>query len=303
MRVFLSFFLLVIFLIIPLCSSNEGFSEIQRLKPLPPSWKQVDQKSVEQYRAEEKVKDAWWPPRVSVGGGANIPDLVPLELMLSFGRFSALRFFYGPPIPFNVLVEMPSDITGKPTKTGLAIAYPATDIKLKAVYGPHYGVEFIGFPMGGTFFVSLGASLREFSVKGKAQSPFYGCSVTEAAKEPPCGNPELRIQTRTELVLGADTKSYSTLLRSAFGWRWPILEQGYVMVTFGIAKPLKTKRSMDIEASLETPGTTMDEELSDSLLELKVAKEREMEEKALTEMKPFDEKTLPIIGVTGGMRF
>lgn len=293
---------LLLVVLIGLGVTNQGFADIKRMNP---AWdlKKSKKTLVEEQREERENKEALWPPKFSMGAGVNIPELIPIEGVAMFGRWAALRLYYGPPIPFKIIVDMPSDITGKPSKSGLVIGYPDATIKFDAVFGPHYGFDVIGFPMGGSFFVSVGAGVRDFSIKGGTSSPFFACSVTEAAKEPPCPDPELRIQTRTQLVLGADTKSTTTLLRYSLGWRFSFLETGYMTLILGAVKPIKTKRNLDITADLDTPGTDADAELSEEIQEYRAVKEREMEEKSLKECRPYDEKALPILGLVWGILF
>ncbi len=277
---------------------------------VPPSWQtenrqiypehdSVSSKVKKKPRAKLREPSPWYVPRVSVGFGLNFPELVPFETHLAFGRYIALRLFYVPRLPFNVRVEMPSDVIS--SAKGVGVANPDFTIRMKAVYGPQYGAEALVFPFGGSFFVGLGLSSRTMEVHGQAKSAILVCSLVEAAKEPPCPDPTARIKTDTQLELEAALETQAILMRGAVGWYWHVGSFGYVTLAGGATKPTKIERQAKVTASVDSPGA--DDDLNGALAEVKKTKEAELEEKALEEMRPVDEKILPLLGLTAGIRF
>jgi len=299
-------------------------SEINAKTTLPPSWEMGGEAQLgkgdysegsdvestsdyevgyDEYGAYKKAKKRrrWYEPQVYVGAGLNLPELMTFETWFAFGKYFALRAFYTPLIPLNIRVEMPTDVMS--AKKGLAVVNPDFTIKLRLDYGPHYGLETIAFPFGNSFFISAGASYRKMRLVGRAKSPFYICSVIEAAKEPPCGNEDARIQTSTELELEVDAVSTAILYRGSFGWLWHVGASGYLAFDAGLTKPTGIKRSVDVTANVDSPGTENDDDYVGALAAVKEERQNDMEDKALTEMRPTEEKALPIIGLSVGYHF
>ncbi len=241
----------------------------------------------------------WYEPRVALGIGLNFPELTPLEAYLMFGRWWGLRFFYTPPLPFNIRIEMPSDVLS--SKNGIAVANPDFTIRMKAIYGPQYGAELVGFPVGGSFFVSGGASYRKMEVRGSARSPILVCSAIEAQKEPPCPDPKARLTTDTQLQLDADAVTSAVLGRASVGWFWHVGSAGYLTLSGGATKPTRLHRNVKVRATVDSPGDNDD--INGALAAVKHEKEADLEKKAVKEMRPVDEKVLPILGITAGVRF
>jgi len=247
------------------------------------------------------VSEMTWMPDLAFGVGVNIPEVLPLDAHLVFGRWFRLRFFYGPPMPFKARVEMPSDLIS--AKNGVAVANPDFVIRMNAVYGPSYGVEAMVFPFVNSFFIAGGISARSFQLSGTAKSGVLVCSEIEAAKEPPCGDPSARLTTRTELVVTAKAKTSSNLLRLSTGWLWQIADSGFFSVYAGAARPVGIRRKVSVTTGIDSHGGEGNEAISGALAQLKVDKESELESKALKEMAPYDEKTVPILGIGGGIQF
>ncbi len=264
-------------------------------KTLPPSWKVSPQKTSPPTRR----KPPWYVPKVTLGTGLNFPEIIPIEATLLFGDHWGLRFFWSPPLPFKARVDMPSDVIS--TKKGLGVANPEFTINLDARYGPQMGFETMVFPGGGSFYMAGGLSTRSMTLAGVAQSRVLVCSLIEAAKDPPCGNPDARLETQTELKIKAEVSSTATLARAAVGSFWHIGEVGYLNFMLGFTSPLGVKRSSNVVATLETPALA-DSEITGALAEIKKEKEVDLEKKALRELRPVDERILPLIGLTMGVR-
>lgn len=265
---------------------------------IPPSWRTDD--SLYREPAKKKRKHAaWYVPRVAVGTGLNVPELLPFEAYFMFGRHFALRTFYTPVLPFNIRIEMPADVIS--TKKGIGVANPDFTIRMKAEYGAHYGAEAMVFPFGKSFFLSGGASHRRMRLTGHAQSPILVCSLIEAAKDPPCADPDARLQTQTELAIGADATTTALLGRAAIGGFWHVGRFGYFMMNIGYTKPFQIRRNVRVTTDVDGPSSD-DPEISGAIAAVKAEREAELEQKALAEMRPVEEKPLPIFGIAAGIR-
>jgi hypothetical protein len=238
-------------------------------------------------------------PRAALGIGLNVPELVPVEGWLFFGRYVGLRFFYTPPMPFKIRIEMPSDVIS--TKNDVAVANPDFTIRMKAVYGAHYGAEALVFPWGGSFFLAGGLSHRRMHLTGEAKSPILVCSLIEAAKEPPCADPEARIETATQLEIKASVETTALLARASVGWFWHVGRTGYFMANAGATKPTHVRRTVHVTTAVDTPS--QDDSISDAVQQVKTERERDLEDKAVVAMRPVDQKALPILGIAAGIRF
>lgn len=277
---------------------------------IPPSWRTNDagESADDAKNTHESARKGlssryrpkpWFVPRVALGVGLNFPELTPVEAYLLFGKWWGLRLFYSPPMPFNIRVEMPSDVLS--SKNGVAVANPDFTIHMKAVYGPAYGAEVLGFPLGGSFFIAGGASYRKVELRGTARSPVLICSVAEAIKEPPCPDPDARLTTDTKLQLDADAVTSAMLARASLGWFWHISSAGYLALVGGATKPLHINRNVKVTASVDSPGP--DDNVNGALGEVKQEKEADLERKAIKAMQPVDQKVLPILGISAGVRF
>ncbi len=252
--------------------------------------------------SKRQTSRPWYQPRLALGVGMALPELVPVEGYLMFGKYAALRLFYVPPLPFNIRIEMPSDVVASKTDQNIAVANPDVTIRLKATYGPSYGAEAMVFPFAGSFFLSTGVSHRRMRIVGDARSAILICSLTEAAKEPPCPDPEARLKTGTEIVVKADVETEALLMRGAMGWFWHVGSFGYLSLTLGATRPTAIHSRATAQADLDGPSSN-DPKYSESLQELKREREGDMQQKALKEMRPVEEKTLPILGLAAGVRF
>jgi hypothetical protein len=76
---------------------------------------------------------------------------------------------------------------------------------------------------------------------------------------------------------------------------------GYLNFIVGLTSPLGVKRNSKVLATLETPALA-DSEITGALAEIKKEKEVDLEKKALRELRPVDERVLPLIGLTMGVR-
>jgi hypothetical protein len=265
---------------------------------IPPSWR-TDDSYTRDTPKRKKKQSSWYVPRVAMGAGLNVPELLPFEAYFMFGRHFAIRTFYTPVLPFNIRIEMPADVIS--TKKGIGVANPDFTIRMKAEYGAHYGAEAMLFPFGKSFFLSAGASHRRMRLTGSAQSPILVCSLIEAAKDPPCADPDARLQTQTELRIAADATTTALLGRAALGGFWHVGSFGYFMMNVGYTKPFHIRRHVRVTTDVDGPSSD-DPEVTGAIAAVKAERETELEQKALAEMRPVEEKPLPIFGIAAGIR-
>ena len=248
---------------------------------------------------ESLKEDSWYKPSFAVGVGLGFPTIVPIEAYGFIGRYVALRGFFMPALPFGIRVEMPSDVIS--AKQGIAVANPPFNAEFKGTYGASFGADLLVFPFAGSFFLGAGLSERRLSLKGDAESPILACSLIEAAKEPPCGDPNARIETKTRLGIKADLTTASLVNSLQAGWFARLGSSAYVTFQFGYAKPWNINRRVSVTASLETPSSTPNE-ITGALAEIRTEKEAELRTKVLQEIQTYDEKGQPILAISAGMR-
>ena len=249
--------------------------------------------------AEVRQENRWYLPELAFGVGLGIPEIIPLEGYAFFGRHLAVRAFFTPPLPFKIRVEVPSDVIS--AKQGLAVANPDFTAEFKGSYGSTYGADLLYFPFGGSFFIGGGIAQRRLKLAGDASAPVLVCSIIEAAKEPPCGDPSARIETKTRLALEADVSTASLINTIETGWFARIGGSGYFTARFGFAVPWGINRTSTINATLDGPSSTP-EDISGALADIRTEKEAEMRKKVLQEIRPLDEKGLPIVAFGAGIR-
>jgi hypothetical protein len=244
-------------------------------------------------------EESWYKPSFALGFGAGFPTLLSVEGYGFVGRYLALRGFFMPPIPFGIRVELPSDVIS--AKQGLAVANPPFDVNFKGRYGSSYGADIMLFPFAGSFFVGAGLSERRLRLEGNADSGILACSVIEAAKEPPCGDKNARIETQTRLAIKADLTTASMVNSLGAGWFVRFWDSAYMTFQFGYAKPWNIDRRVSVSATLDSPSSTPTE-ITGALADIRTEKEDEMRTKVLQEIKNYDEKGQPILGLSFGMR-
>jgi hypothetical protein len=244
-------------------------------------------------------EESWYKPSFALGFGAGFPTLMSIEGYGFVGRYLAVRGFFMPPIPFGIRVELPSDVIS--AKQGLAVANPPFDVNFKGRYGASYGADMMVFPFAGSFFVGAGLYERRLRLEGNAESGILACSVIEAAKEPPCGNENARIETQTRLVIKADITTSSLVNGLGAGWLVRFWDSAYMTFQFGYAKPWNIDRRVSVSATLDSPSSAPTE-ITGALADIRMEKEDEMRTKVLQEIKNYDEKGQPILGLSFGIR-
>ena len=73
------------------------------------------------------------------------------------------------------------------------------------------------------------------------------------------------------------------------------------MMNLGYTKPLRIRRDVAVETTVDGPSSS-DQEVSGAIAEVKREREIELEKKATQEMRPVEEKPLPIFGIAAGIR-
>lgn len=264
-------------------------------KKVPASWNQDNRKSQKPDPSSVHKASPW---QYAFGGSVNLPELVAFEGFVFWKKFFAMRGFLTPPIPFKIRVEVPADAIS--AKNGIGVAHPAYTANFNATYGEHIGFDIVHFPYGKSFYFGAGVALRNMRIKGSANSALLLCSHAEVAQEPPCPNEDTRYLTDSKIDISADLKSHSYMARLSGGALWHIGNSGYFHFQFGLAKPFMVKQSANVDANVEAPGAS--EQVKGALSDVKREKERELESKAVGEMSPVSNKTLPIIGLSIGIR-
>ena len=234
----------------------------------------------------------WW----SLGIGAGVPDLARLEFHARPWSWGSLFATAAPGWPFNITVEMPSDVIKADTSKGLATAYPAFNSDFKATWGPHITLGGAWHPLGGAWNLSTAAVYRELRLTGSAQSPVRVCSIIEAAKEPPCGDNQAALQTRNELQVTADVRVQTLALKVATGWLWELGENFLVSFELGVFRPISTKMTTNVDAYIVTPDG-VPEELSGALADLRDSADRDIKSKADEAIRPLAERTIPVLSL------
>ena len=127
-------------------------------------------------------------------------------------------------------------------------------------------------------------------------------SIIEVAKEPPCGNPDASLRPDTKLRVDVDARTSALLVRGMLGWFWHLSDFAYMTLQLGATKPTRVTRKVKVIATLDSPSDS-DEEVTGALAQVKAEREADLERKAIKEMRPVDEKLLPIVGLSAGIRF
>lgn len=222
------------------------------------------------------------------GMGLNVPDIFPFEGYAFLNSHFAIRLFIVPTVPFNVIVQMPRD---KISSTGgLAIEHPALDINFRARYGPQYGGELMWFPFADAFFLSAGSSFRKLSIRGGVESPLLlTASSTGESTE-----------TNTNFRVDAEAATSQIVTRFGGGWLWKTGLDSYFSLNFGYTMPKRAHSDVSVTVNVRNPNTS-DQALSSALKELKAKKEEETTKKAKDAVRPAEELSLPVLGLTFGV--
>ena len=224
----------------------------------------------------------------SLGIGLSVPEIFPLEYDYRISKNLSWHSFLVFPIPFNIRVELPRDKIS--SKDKVVIDQPELNIKLKAVYGPQFGTGIRWYPFDYGFYSRIGIAFRRLRLAGQVQSPII---ITIDSVE---------ITTQTELGIKVDAVTESLLSRFELGWRWSIGRNGYLdWIIIGIALPTTTKNDVKVKTFVDAPGDN--DSVDGALGILKDQKEKELKEKALSEMEPATSKILPIMGFVLGFKF
>ena len=101
--------------------------------------------------------------------------------------------------------------------------------------------------------------------------------------------------------IDADLLSEATLGRIVLGGFWHIGSSGYFSLISGMTTPIGIRRSSQVRASLDTAASN-EPEITGALADIRAEKEAELSAKALREMRPVDERVLPMVGFSVGVR-
>lgn len=280
---------------------------------LPPHWqaggraklKTMPRTTMEQ-RQETESDETQSESRIpykpfSLSVALSTPELLRFDAKYQPSRFFSLRLAVGPGWPFKITVEMPSDVIQADKTNTLAAAYPAFNADFDATWGPHILATANVHPFGGAWFLSLGGGFRQLTLKGSAESALRVCTISEAAKDPPCGNDQASLQTRNRLRVEAKAVLNSTLIQVGSGWQWQPGDRWEILLAGGIVRPIKTTPTINATADIVAPDGTP-QEVSGSLSELKKKSEADLSDKAEHELRNFADMTLPVVTFGIGYR-
>lgn len=238
----------------------------------------------------------------TLGATISSPELLKIDLRYFLNRTLHFNLSVAPGWPYDVTVEMPSDVIKSDKTNTLAAAYTAFDANFKATWGPHVSLGSFWHPFGGSWFVSTGGGYRELSLKGSASSQLRVCTISEAQKEPPCGNDQASLQTRNHLEVSAKARVTSIMAQASTGWLWRPGEHWDVFAAVGATRAVSTKLKVNVTAEIVAPDGTP-QELSGALHELKLKSEQDVAAKAETELGKFTDQTLPLAALGVAYRF
>lgn len=240
--------------------------------------------------------------RWTIGIAVAVPELVRLDLRKQLTNTMDLYANIGPGWPFEITVEMPSDVIKSDQTNTLAAAYTAFDANFDATWGPHLNAGIAWHPLGGAWFVGASGGYRSLGLKGSAQSQLRICTIAEAAKEPPCANDQVALQTRNHLRVEVDARVESVMAAAQTGWAWQAGEHFQILLGLGATRALRTTYKVKVNATIvDVDGTP--QEVSGALSELKIKSEQDVAGKSKTELASFAEKTLPTASLGIGYAF
>ncbi len=231
------------------------------------------------------------PRAFALGLSGQVPEFGAIDAFWRVNSWFAVRAFVMPPVTFKVRVELPADRLV--AKSGIVIENPDVEVAFNAVYGPSYGTEVLVFPLLNGFYVGGGVSRRRLTLKGGGRTPLI--------VRPEAGGTS-SITTRTEFGLDGDAATESWLARFNLGWFWQSSSGYFLNAGAGIAKPFAIRKRIDITGVVNSPGVANDD-IQGALAIFKDSKADELEDKALAEMQPAIEKTLPILTLGIGYAF
>ena len=229
----------------------------------------------------------------SVGIATAFPELLKLDINYTINPDFQLSLTASPGWPYNITVEMPSDVIRSDKTNTLAAAYTAFDANFKATWGPH--LSFLGYwhPLGGNWLLFGGPGYRQLKLSGSAAAQLRICTVAEAVKDPPCGNDQNSIQTRNRLEVSSNITMTSWTGSLGTGWVWEPVNRWNISLLLGAMRAFSTKTSISVDASIIAPDGTP-QEVSGALGELKVKAEQDVGAKSETELRKFADMTLPV---------
>lgn len=265
------------------------------------------------------LQPAGEPRDFSLALNAAIPDLWSMTLQWRLSPRFAVEFRAAPETKLNIRIEMPADLIS--TKKNIGVAHPPYTITSKAGSGPGGGIAGVFYPYlsgrdGGGWFIGVGAEQRRFTLAGSTKSPVLICSLIEAEKDPPCGDEDAAIVTRTQIVLDANLSTTGFALRGWTGWRWnfgasgsgaftgregtTLLRRTFVEVALGAERITSPKRKSSVAISLDTPGLD-DPDTATALGLLKDLNAQKSSAKLDQLLRKYDEKLTPVAWAAAGV--
>ncbi len=227
------------------------------------------------------------------GVGLSIPEVIPIEASVKFGKRFGLRLYVAPPV---INVTMPVYVPEYSANLVLAKVYaPNQTLSANVSYGPHFGLEAMLFPWATNFYVMTGIGVRQITAKMNDNIEYYTCGA--AARNCQASG------TRSELNVKGSVTSTSSLIRASFGWLWEVGARGYFSLTaLGVAVPVGNSLSQDLTLSFVGGDASNN---SNAGLNSFLDPYEPAVAQALYDSyaKQYDTSPVPITGIAGGVRF
>lgn len=248
---------------------------------------------------------------ISLAINGSIPDLWSATLQWRLAERFGVELRAAPETLINVRIEMPADLIS--TKKNIGVANPPYTITSQAGSGPGIGLGAVFYPYlsgrdGGGWFFGAGMDQRRFTITAKTRSPVLICSLIEAQKEPPCGDVDAALVTRTQFVIDADMETTGLALRAWTGWRWnfgatgsgafsgregtTLLRRTFFEVALGAERLTQRNRQATVAIKLDTPGLD-DAETETALGILRDQNADKSQDKLETLLGKYDSQLIP----------
>ncbi len=247
---------------------------------------------------EAESQDSRPDKRLAFGLGLYSPDIVPLEAHYFLSDYLGLRFFFAPPLTFNVSGEVPAISVASGSLVKVASGTSKVDMEVE--YGPHLGAEAKLFPFAGSFFLAGGLSYRSLTINASGKADLYLC----AANDLTCGIGS-GTQLATDIEADATVKSSALLLRASLGWFWKLGPLYMSLTGIGVAVPMQASRDVDVKGRLTNSSVSeeQEEQVNTAIASLISQYEKDAEKVIEDGTKTFDTIILPIIGFSLGIVF
>ena len=222
---------------------------------------------------------------VSLGLGLNAPEIIPIEVMVSFNQTLAVKAFYAPSLPFNVRVEYSRGTLTSNEST--SIENPDLDIDFSGSYGPHWGVEVAHYPFKGSWYWAAGWSERTVTLSGDVESQLI---INSAAGS---------FYSNSIISIKGSAASRQSMLRLTTGWQYQVFNKGFFGIYCGLTAPVGGSSSVKMVANVLNPSA-VEQSSSEVLDQAKQEFEDSLESQSMSDVDKLKELRTPILGISIG---